>query len=39
LIRVKACQARVFQSELKTGGGVTVGDARGTIAEVTLESS
>jgi hypothetical protein len=39
LIRVKASQARVFQSDLKTGGGVTAGGARDTIAEVMLESS
>jgi hypothetical protein len=39
LLRVKASRARVFQSDLKTGGGVTVGGARGTIAEVASESS
>jgi hypothetical protein len=36
---VKASRARVFQSSLKTGGGTTVGGARGTIVEVALESS
>jgi hypothetical protein len=39
LLRVKVSLARVFQSGLKTGGGATVCDARGTIAEVTSESS
>jgi hypothetical protein len=39
LLRVKACLARVSQSGLKTGGGVTVGGAHGTIVEVTSESS
>jgi hypothetical protein len=31
LLRVEASQARVFQSCLKTGGGVMTGGARGTI--------
>jgi hypothetical protein len=39
LLCVEASWDRVFQSGLKTGGGATVGGARGTIAEVTLESS
>jgi hypothetical protein len=38
-LRVEASLARVFQSGLKTGGGATVGGARGTIAEVALETS
>jgi hypothetical protein len=36
---VKASLARVFQSGLKTGGGVTMGGACGTIAEVASEAS
>jgi hypothetical protein len=36
LRRVEASQAMVSQSALKTGGGVTTGGARGTIAEVAL---
>jgi hypothetical protein len=39
LLRMKASQDRVYQSSLKTGGGVTTGDAGGTIADVTSESS
>jgi hypothetical protein len=39
LFRVKASQAMVFQSGLKTDGGAMTGGARGTIAEVALESS
>jgi hypothetical protein len=39
LLHVKASRARVSKSSLKTGGGATVGGARGTIAEVMLESS
>jgi hypothetical protein len=39
LLRMEASLARVSQSGLKTGGGVTVGDARGTIAEVMSESN
>jgi hypothetical protein len=34
LLHVEASQAKVSQSGLKTGGGVTAGRARGTIAEV-----
>jgi hypothetical protein len=29
--------AWVFQTDLKTGGGMTVGDTRGTIVEVVSE--
>jgi hypothetical protein len=39
LLGVKASLARVSQSGLKTGGGATVGDARGTIVEVASEAS
>jgi hypothetical protein len=39
LLRLEAGQARVCQSGLNTGGGVTAGGARGTIAEVVSESS
>jgi hypothetical protein len=39
LIRVEAILARVSQSGLKTGGGVTAGGGRGTITEVASESS
>jgi hypothetical protein len=39
LLCVEASWVRVSQSSLKTGGDATVGGARGTIAEVTLESS
>jgi hypothetical protein len=39
LLHVEASQARVSQSGLKTGGGVTAGGARGTIAEVVSEAS
>jgi hypothetical protein len=39
LLRVEARRVRVSQSGLKTGEGVTAGGARGTIAEVTSESS
>jgi hypothetical protein len=39
LLRMEASLARVSQSGLKTGGGVTAGDARGTIAEVASEAS
>jgi hypothetical protein len=38
LLRVEASLARVFQSGMKTGGGATVGGARGTITEVTSEA-
>jgi hypothetical protein len=36
---VEASQARVSQSDLKTGGGATAGGARDTIMEVAPESS
>jgi hypothetical protein len=39
LLRVEASWARVSQSDIKTGGGMTAGGARGTIAEVASESS
>jgi hypothetical protein len=39
LLRVEASLARVFQSGLKTGGGATVGGARGTIVEDASEVS
>jgi hypothetical protein len=39
LLRVEASLARVFQSGLKTGGGATMGGARGTIVKVALEAS
>jgi hypothetical protein len=39
LLRVKASLARVSQSGLKTGGGVTTGGARGTIVVVASEAS
>jgi hypothetical protein len=39
LLRMEASLARVSQSGLKTGGGVTAGDARGTITEVASEAS
>jgi hypothetical protein len=39
LLRVEASLTRVFQSDLKTGGGATAGGARGTIAEVASEAS
>jgi hypothetical protein len=35
LLHVEASQARVFQSGLKTGGGVTADGARGIIMEIT----
>jgi hypothetical protein len=34
LLHVEASRARVFQSDLKTGGCMTAGGARDTIAEV-----
>jgi hypothetical protein len=34
LLCVEASQARVSQSSLKTGGGTTVGGARGPIVEI-----
>jgi hypothetical protein len=39
LLHVEVSLARVFQSGLKTGGGATVGGARGTITEVTSDAS
>jgi hypothetical protein len=39
LLHVEATLARVSQSGLKTGRGVTTGGARGTIAEVASETS
>jgi hypothetical protein len=36
LLHVKASRAKVFQSDLKTDGGTTVGGARGTIVNVVL---
>jgi hypothetical protein len=39
LLGMEASLAMVSQSGLKTGGGATVGGARGTIAEVVSEAS
>jgi hypothetical protein len=39
LLHVKASLARVSQSGLKTGGGTTMGGARGTIVKVVSEVS
>jgi hypothetical protein len=39
LLGVEASLAKVSQSGLKTGGGSTMGGARGTIAEVASETS
>jgi hypothetical protein len=39
LLRVEASLARVSQSGLKTGGDVTMGGARDTIAEIASEAS
>jgi hypothetical protein len=39
LLHMEASQARVSQSGLKTGGGTTVGSARGTIIEVASNTS
>jgi hypothetical protein len=39
LLAVEASLARVSQSGLKTGRGVTTGGARGTITEVASEAS
>jgi hypothetical protein len=39
LLRVEASLARIFQSDLKTGGGATMGGVRGTIVEVASEAS
>jgi hypothetical protein len=37
LLGVKASLARISQSGLKTGGGMTTGGARGTITEIASE--
>jgi hypothetical protein len=39
LLHVEANLAMVFQSDLKTGGCMMTGGARGTIADVTSEAS
>jgi hypothetical protein len=39
LLSVESSLARVSQSGLKTGGGTTMGGARGTIVEVASEAS
>jgi hypothetical protein len=39
LLHMEASLARVFLSGLKTGGGVTMGGACGTIAEVASDVS
>jgi hypothetical protein len=39
LLHVEASLARVSQSSLKTDGGATAGDARGTIVEVASDAS
>jgi hypothetical protein len=39
LLGVEASLARVFPSDLKTGGGATAGGARDTITEVASEAS
>jgi hypothetical protein len=39
LLRVEASLVKVFQSDLKTGGGAMTGGARGTITEVASEIS
>jgi hypothetical protein len=39
LLRVEASQARISQSGLRTGGGVTTGGAHDTIVEVASDSS
>jgi hypothetical protein len=39
LLRVEVSLARIFQSDLKTGGGATAGGAGGTITEVASEVS
>jgi hypothetical protein len=38
LLHVEASLARISQSGLKTGRGMTAGGARGTIAEVASEA-
>jgi hypothetical protein len=39
LLHMKVSLAMVFQSDLKTGGGVTAGSADDTITEITSEAS
>jgi hypothetical protein len=39
VLRVEVSWARVSQSDLKTGRGVTMGGARGTITEVASSPS
>jgi hypothetical protein len=39
LLGVEASLGRISQSGLKTGGGMTTGGARATIAEVASETS
>jgi hypothetical protein len=39
LLHVEVSQARVSQSDLKTGGGVMAGGAQGTIVEVASRTS
>jgi hypothetical protein len=39
LLHVEASLSRVFQSDIKTDGGATMGGARDTIAEIASESS
>jgi hypothetical protein len=39
LLHTETSLTRVSQTGLKTGGGVTAGDARDTIAEVASEAS
>jgi hypothetical protein len=39
LLHVEASRAKIFQSGIKTDEGATTGGARGTIAQVALESS
>jgi hypothetical protein len=38
LLRLKASRVRVFQSDLKTGGGSTAGGSRGIIVKSKLNS-
>jgi hypothetical protein len=39
MLHLKASHTRVFQSDLKTGGGATAGGVRGTIMEAASGSS
>jgi hypothetical protein len=39
LLHVEASMSRVSQSDVKIGGGATMGGARGTIMEVASETS